>query len=324
MASIQKYRGKFRAHVCVSGIRESKICDSVREAKLWAHQREEELKNHKANPIGERHTLRDAMRLYRKKVTPTKRGAAWEERRFDALLASTLPLDTPIANVTPDMLGKWRDERLEAVKPGTVLRDFSLLSAVFEIARAEWRWIPANPVRDIRKPPQPASRDMVITRQQIKSICRALGYSTSPVRSVSHAVAVAFLFALRTGMRAGEICGLTWDRVHDGYCRLPITKTVPRDVPLNAKAMRLLLQMRGWDDVLVFGIKTQTLDAMFRKARKKAGLAGFTFHDTRHTAATRIAQKVHILDLCRIFGWSSTQMALRYYNPKASDIAKRI
>ena len=82
--------------------------------------------------------------------------------------------------------------------------------------------------------------------------------------------------------------------------------------------------MRGYDDDLVFGLKSQTLDAMFRKYRGKAGLSGFTFHDARHTAATRLAQRLHVLELCKVFGWTSTSRALTYFNASASDIAKRI
>jgi integrase len=82
--------------------------------------------------------------------------------------------------------------------------------------------------------------------------------------------------------------------------------------------------MRGWDQELVFGVQSQTLDTLFRRARDRAGLAGFTFHDARHTACTRLARKVDVLDLCKIMGWVRTTQALSYYNPKASDIARRL
>jgi integrase len=135
---------------------------------------------------------------------------------------------------------------------------------------------------------------------------------------------VAFLVALRTGMRAGELCGLTWDRVREDFCVLPVTKTRPRHVPLTQKALRLIEQMRGFDDSLVFGLKSQTLDALFRKYRARAGLSGFTFHDARHTAATWLALKLDVMDLCKAFGWSNPKQAMAYYNPTASDIARRM
>jgi integrase len=55
-------------------------------------------------------------------------------------------------------------------------------------------------------------------------------------------------------------------------------------------------------------------------------LSGFTFHDSRHTAATWMVNsgKVDVLSLCKIFGWTNTTMALTYFNPKAVDIAKQL
>lgn len=58
--------------------------------------------------------------------------------------------------------------------------------------------------------------------------------------------------------------------------------------------------------------------------RDRAGLSGFVFHDTRHTAATWMAQKLHVLELCKVFGWKNPAQAMTYYNPKASDIATRM
>lgn len=284
---------------------------------------------------GERHTLADAMRKYASEVSPGKRGGRWEIIRLDALgRDDTLPCGELVGKLTTTHVAEWRDARLRVVKPNTVLREIGLLSAVLETARREWRWITINPIHDVRKPSKPAHRKVVITRKQVRLILNEMGYLPGkPVRSVSQAVAICFLLALRTGMRAGELCGLTWDKVHDGYCVLPKTKTVPRDVPLTGKAMALIERMRGWDDVLVFGLKAQTLDALFRKYRKRAGLSGFTFHDSRHTAATWIAGRMRsqgipaqqaVFDLCKMFGWSNVNQALVYYNPSAADIAKRI
>jgi integrase len=72
----------------------------------------------------------------------------------------------------------------------------------------------------------------------------------------------------------------------------------------------------------VFGVSSQTLDALFRRARDRAGLAGFTFHDARRNAATRISKLVDPLMLCRIFGWRNPKMAMTYYAPSASEMAQ--
>lgn len=121
---------------------------------------------------------------------------------------------------------------------------------------------------------------------------------------------------------------LTWADVREDYVTLRTSKTGNgRDVPLSAVGRRLIARLKGFDDVLVFGLKSQTLDALFRRVRDRAGLAGlagFTFHDSRHVAATRLAKKLHVLELCRVFGWKNTTRALTYFNATASDIATRL
>lgn len=87
---------------------------------------------------------------------------------------------------------------------------------------------------------------------------------------------------------------------------------------------RLLMALRGYDPEYVIGLKSTSLDANFRKYRQRAGLEGFTFHDSRHTAATWMAQRIHALDLCKVMGWKNASQALTYYNPKADDIARRL
>ena len=74
----------------------------------------------------------------------------------------------------------------------------------------------------------------------------------------------------------------------------------------------------------MFGVRSQTLDTLFRRSRVRIGLSGFTFHDARHTASTHQARKIEVLDLCKMMGWTRTTQALTYYNPKVSEIAKRL
>lgn len=326
MASIKPHpAGGFRAFICVAGRRESKVFQAKREAQQWAAARELALTEDASKPAAVKFTLSDALDKYREEVSPGKRGARWEAVRISAFLTMPdLPTRLPIGSVTTDAMAQWRDARLKQVTPGTVLREISLLSAVFDVARREWKWITENPIKDMRRPRQPDHREVIISRAQVVVMLRALGHQRGPCKRSSQSVARAFILALRTGMRAGEISGLTWDRVFDDYCSLPITKTRPRNVPIEPRARRLIESMRGWDNKTVFGLTAQTLDALFRKARKNAGLNGFTFHDARHTAATRLARRLDVLTLCKMFGWSNPAMAMTYYNPTASDIAKRL
>jgi integrase len=203
----------------------------------------------------------------------------------------------------------------------------TLLSHVFEVMRRDWKWIEVNPMRDVKRPAEPDHREVIITGPQIRRMLRQLGWrgSKQPVRTVSQAVAVCFLTALMTGMRAGELCALKWLDIKEHHARLHTSKSGKgRGVPLTKAAKRTIGLMQGFDDVQVFGLSSQTLDALFRRNRDRAGLVGFTFHDARHTAATAIAQRLHVLELCKVFGWSNTKRALVYFNPKMSDLARRM
>jgi integrase len=214
------------------------------------------------------------------------------------------------------------------VSPGTVLRELTLLSAVFEVARREWRWLDANPVKIIRKPSKPAHRERLITWREIKAQLRALDHHPgAPAKSVTQAIALCFLAALRTGMRAGELATLSWRNFHGHYAKLVMTKNgSAREVPLSLKARSIFDRARGFDPVLCFGVSSQSLDTLFRQARDRAGLKGFTFHDARHVAATWICRsgRLEMLEMCKMFGWKDPKHALSYFSPTVKDLASKL
>lgn len=320
-------QGTWRIQIEVKGQRDSSTFDTKREADEWKARRTLELQAEDKSGPGASKTLRDALRRYAEDESPKKRGGSKEIIRlaaFETPKHEALPVKKRVQLVTSDDISRWRDDRLAMNARGSVLRDLGLLSAVMETARREWKWIKVNPVRDVRKPQNPDHRERIIRADETRKMLRALGYAF-PVRSVSQAIAVCFLTALATGMRAGELCGLRWDDVKGDHVRLLMTKNGKRrDVPLTPVAQKLIERMRGWDEQSVFGIRSQSLDALFRRARTRAGLSGFLFHDARHTAATALAGKLDVLTLCKVFGWSNTKQALVYYNPTASDIARRL
>lgn len=323
-------QGTWRIQIDVRSTRDSGTFPTARDAREWAAQRTAEIRALAKGKGGAVKTLEDALRRYMLEVTPDKRGWAKESIRLKAFLGSDahakLPRRRKLDDIQATDLAAWRDARLRLNSRGAVLRDMTLLGAVLETARADWGWLERNPMQEVRRPAEPDHRERLVTGAELAAMLDQLGYADgAPVRSVSQAVAVCALAALETGMRAGELCGLTWTRVHGTYVRLDVTKNgKAREVALTPRAQELLERMRGWDAVLVFGLKSQSLDALWRKARGRAKLSGFTFHDLRHTAATRLAQRLHVLDLCRMFGWTNPKMAMRYYNTSAAEIAARL
>jgi integrase len=163
----------------------------------------------------------------------------------------------------------------------------------------------------------------------------ALGFDGQRVETLKHEVAVALLLALETAMRAGEILAL---RPADlDYRRrvavLHRSKTGPgRDVPLSSRAIELLkimgrrrlLHPRSTPDGRIWHATGDTLDATFRRARTAAGLDGFTFHDSRATALTRLSKVLQPLELARMSGHSNLNELLTYYREPVESIAARL
>lgn len=316
-------QGTWRIQFMVNGERHGGTFPTKRQADEFKAKKISEILALSTGKGGTVFTLSQVLDRYAEEVSPRKKGEAKELLRLEAFKRQPLPVNAKLSSITTADLVKWRDARLKINARGTVLRDITLLGNVFEIARKEWQLIEVNPMRDVGKPANPDHRERVITGREIKLMLRALGHGGS-VRTVSQAVARCFLVALSTGMRAGELCAIQWPDVRGDYVRLHTSKTgAGRDVPLSPYARRTIEKMRGWDASSVFGLSSQTLDAMFRKYRKKAGLSGFVFHDARHTAATRMAmsRKVDALQLCRIFGWKNPKQAMTYFNPTASQLA---
>ena len=229
--------------------------------------------------------------------------------------------DVRLSDLNATHLAQWRDRRLRDVSGSTVNRDLNLISHCFAIARDEWRWIRESPTTSVRRPKEAPGRDVLITQDQIDRILLACGYAEdAPVETVAQRVAVAFLFAIETAMRAGEICGLRPEHVRGRAAHLPRTKNgFPRDVPLSTRALELWAKIPGG-----LGVSARNLDANFRKYRERAGVEGITFHDTRHLAITRLSKRLDVLALARMTGHRDLKQLQRYYNESAEELAGRL
>lgn len=333
MASYTKRGRKTYAQVRKLGVTEGQTFDRKAEAVAWATLREQEIEDGAAGKVP-RKSLADAVQRFKDEVLPHHRSGRTEGFRLDNMLApkrGTAKLDgrRQLASFTTADLSEWKDQRLREVSVASVLREFTVLQSVFEHARRDWQWIKANPARDVRKPAKPASRKQVIADAERDKLLLTLGYQegTRP-DTPSPQVGAMLLVSLETGMRASEIVGLTWDRVHLArrYVELEKTKNGDsRHVPLSTRAVQLLQAMKGLDSDRVFTITTASRDTLFRKARERCKL-GVNFHDARHTAATRIgrAGRLSVLEFCAMFGWRDPRMAMVYFNPTATDLAARL
>src|SRR5690606_31358948 len=120
-------------------------------------------------------------------------------------------------------IADWREARSLEVAAGSVRREMNLLQSVFTAA-VDWGWLARNPAAGVKKPTAPASRKRRITADEIDRITLACGVTDLEADTAMQRTGLAFLFALETAMRAGEITGMRWEDVAEKSVTLPRTK----------------------------------------------------------------------------------------------------
>lgn len=341
MATFQKRGKSWRVIVTRRGVRNSATFATKAEAHAWATQVEAEILAGKRGEIPDR-PFAHLLERYAREVSPTKRGARWEQIRINRFLDDPIA-KIPLTKLDQTFFAEWRDRRLKAISPASVIREWTLLSHACNIAVREWRWLKENPMKGIRRPQAPKARDRRIEEREIERLLWALGYEQNdPPNTVSARVGAAMLFAIETALRAGEISTLAWTDVFlkGRYLKVRAVETgggkthaARREVPLSTEAVRLLNQLSSVRkdrkrsenrDERVFRVSSTQIDALFRKAKGKAMIEDLHFHDTRHEAITRLAKKLGVLELARMVGHRDLKMLMVYYNETAQELSKKL
>lgn len=324
MASIRPQGNRYRAFVKVDGRRATKVFDTKRAALAWAQEQEAQLSG-KQLPDK---TFGDACARYSEEVTESKRGGRWDRIRLARFLREDPITKRRLAALRPADMAAWRDARLKQVKPGTVAREMNLITAVLEIARKEWHWLKVSPMQDVSQPKKPKGRARRIEPHEVEALARAFGVWDALVAETQrNRVGLAFLFALETAMRSGEICDLHWRDIHlqERYVTVRTSKNGDsREVPLTLRAVEILKVLpRGFGPV--FGLTAGKRDGLFRKVRDAVpGIKNLHFHDCRAEAIWRLSKKLDVLELARVIGHRNLSSLLIYYRATAAEMAKRL
>lgn len=330
MAYIRKRGDKWRAEIEREGIpRYSKSFTTKTAAQAWATREEASISEGKVGRWPRR-TLSEALTKYEESVSEAKRGARAEGLRFARLRRDHPALCAKVLHeISAADLSAWRDARLKEVQPASVLREINLLRNVWTVAAREWLWCPSEtPWRSIKMPADSQPRQRRIGWREVRALLRWLGYRTGRAPTTGmEATAWAFLLALRTAMRAGEVLQLDASTVdlQRRTARLNTHKTVEREgartVPLTRRAVRLLTVLAGKP----LPVSSATLDVLFRRARDSLLLRDLHFHDSRAEALTLLARRVDVMTLARISGHRDLRQLLStYYRESAEQIAARL
>ncbi len=351
MASIRKRTNKdgsasYRVDVRLKGFPPQRATFSrLTDAKQWGKNTESAIKENRYFKTAEasKHTLGELIDRYIRDVLPTKPKQASDQKQQLKWFKGEIGAYT-LADTTPAKIVECRDKLLTELSentgktrsPATVVRYMAALSHAFTIAVYEWGWLDDTPMRKVKKPALPRGRIRFLsddtTGPDGKKIdgerSRLLKASEASKNPYLHTVVV---LALSTGMRQGEIMGLTWENVDLHQCRATLYETKNgeiRVIPLSGKALELLKahsKVRNLQTSLLFpgkpirgengkvAYKPVDLRAPWMAAMKKVGIEDFRFHDLRHSAASYLAMDgASLAEIAEVLGHKTLQMVKRY------------
>jgi len=214
------------------------------------------------------------------------------------------------------------------ISPASVNREISVMRRIYNLAIKN-DLVEKNPVFKVDFLMEMNERDRVLSQDEYESLVRALPEYAADV----------VITAYSTGMRAGEIYGLTWDRVFlkEGYIKLEAkhTKTKKaRIVWLLSDEVKDVFHRRWKNRTFehnyvfdFYGRPLKSIRNSLERACTEVGIPygrrvkdGFVLHDLRHSFITRCRRAgIDEHTTMRIVGHSSRAMYDRYNTVTAED-----
>jgi integrase len=230
--------------------------------------------------------------------------------------------DRPLRDINPEMVERVKSDAREGLEASTINRRLSYLKHMFNLA-VEWEYIGENPASNVKKLREPPGRVRCLSEEEEKRLLRECVYDIYDI----------VLLDLNTGLRRGELFALKWSDVDLENRKLTVRNGKngeQRIIPLNEVAVSALRDAKNKSNgKYIFpgidGGKRKDLKTGFNNACRRAGIEDFTFHDLRHTFASRLVRKgVDLLTVKELLGHKSIVMTQRYAHLAEDSLAKAV
>ena len=334
MASIQKRNGSYRVRIKRAGQSTLSQSFSTRnEALQWVKETQAKvnLGLYETAPIRSLKSFSEAAVCYRDTHSIHKKIVRSETYRLNILIKRWR--DLLIEQVNKAAVLELRDDLLRDGRSGdTVNHYFNTISKLFQMINDEWDLPISNPIRGIKRMPPSQGRSKRAdegVEQLLLSTCDKLNL---PI------LGSMIKFAIETGMRRGEISGLSWgdiDLVKRKVCLHHTKNGEPRQVPLTRQAIEVLESLQVMGTKEVFPMSMNVLRNQFDRVKKTAekdwdesGVNPFKdlrFHDLRHEALSRLSDAgLNVIELSYISGHKTMAMLKRYTHPSHEAICSKL
>ncbi len=318
---------------------QSKTFERKADAEAWASAIETDMRRGVfiSATDAERTTLGDLIKDFKTEFAPHHYRVREDEKeawRFQLDRLDEALGDYSLTAIDQKLVAKYRDDRLKGnedrppVKESTVRKELYMLSKVLGFAQTEKGIaLPrGNPVEKIRKPAEGKGRDRRLSADEWAAFERECKKSRNPW------LWAAVQLAVETAMRQGELLSLTWRQVDMNNQVAILTdpdkikNEEPRGVPLNSRAVTVLKALPRSTTGFVLPVERMTLYHAFSYACERAKVKNYTFHDLRHEALSRLAERgdFNVLELAAVSGHKTLQMLKRYTHLQAGKLAKKM
>jgi integrase len=251
--------------------------------------------------------------------------------------------------ISPWVIEKWRAQQLKQGKQkSTVNRDITSLKGLLAKAVA-WDVLPHHPLTKLKplkldtkgrirylSDTEEVSLRLALTQRDTRmkearargnAWCRVRGYAERPSLAsqiYGDHLTPMVLLTLNSGLRRGELFNLRWEDINLRTKMLTVRGATAksgqtRHVPLNREALSVLADwgQHSSGDVLVFPVKggkrLTNVNTSWHGLLQDARITGFTWHDLRHSFASKLVMVGVSLAVVReLLGHADLTMTLRY------------
>ena len=233
--------------------------------------------------------------------------------------------DTPIQNITPAKLDKFKAQMLSCQAASSTNKLFGVLRAAVNFAIKRNIYLGANPFSTqtsmLTLPKSDNKGERFLTREEARALLEELALRSTQLHDM------AFI-ALYTGMRSTEIFGLKGSDIdeHTKIANIYAKGGAREVVFLRDNVLELLLRYKTTPSALLFqkrgGGRLSQISTAFSRAVNSLGLNDGTddkrhevwFHTLRHTFASWLAQsgRVGLHELMKFLRHKNIEMTLRY------------
>jgi integrase len=312
-----------------------------KDAEAWARKSEHAMDRglFVDQSLGRETTLGDLIAHYLAEVTahrPSADSRVAEASRLKRFLRDERALCSYAAvNLKPEHFEDYRDRRLQhrlkngkIIAPGTVKRELTMLKRVIDHRKRRLGLL-VNPVNteDVKRPAVNDERDVRLSPKERERLLQACGDARNPWLG-------AFVeLGFETGARRGNLLRLAWSDVDlerktallrgIKNSRSP-EKLINHIIGLTPRAVEILKALPRADS-RVFPMTENAFRLAFNRARAKAGVPHFHFHDTRHERTSSLFEaNWSMVQVMAQTGHKDPKSVTRYANLSGDYLADQL